>query len=317
MHDHSTRAGLNRHPNRARTAAEVVAVLFFILAVTVFGPSLAHSAQPAVTELSSAPDTTPPGLEANASHDIAIEVVAPGHEGLSLSARLTGDGGLIERAIAWTITSAEGNTVFDGESPGADIAVPPGDYAVQIRYGAVRLDSTVTLLETNRLMVSYVLNAGGIRVLPRVRDIGLPAATPDSRIFALSGRDKGKLVAASSTAGEVLRVPEGDYRVESSFETGNVSAVTEVHVRAGKMSAVEIDHAAGLARLAFVGAPDADVQWRLQDDDGNPIVSSAGLTSNMVLKPGTYTARAIVGSETLSATFAIGSGETRDIILGN
>ena len=317
LHDHSTRAGLGRHHNRARTAAAVVAVLLFIFAITVLGPAIAHSAQPAVTELTSAPEMTLPGLEAKASHDIAIEIVAPGREGLNLSARLTDESGLIELPITWAITSSEGQTVFAGDAPGADIAVAPGDYVVDIRYGAVHLASTVTLLETNRLMVSYVLNAGGIRILPRVRDVGLAAAKPESRIFALIGSDKGKLVANSSIPGEVLRVPEGDYRVESRFESGNVQAVADVHVKAGRMSAIEIDHAAGLARLAFVGAPDADVQWQVQDQDGTGILSSAGLTTDMVLRPGTYTARAFIGAETLTATFAIDAGETRDIILGN
>ena len=295
----------------------MVAVLSFVAAMVLLGPSLAHSAQPVATELSSAPDLTPAGLEAAASHDIAIENVEPGREGLSLSARLTDDGGLIERAITWTISSPEGQMIFSGASPGADVVVPPGDYLVDIRYGAVHLASTVTLLEGNRLMVSYVLNAGGIRILPRVKDIGLPAARSESRIFALSGKHKGALVATSTLPGEILRLPEGDYRVESSFETGNVNAVAEVHVKAGRMSAVEIDHAAGLARLAFVGAPGADVHWSVQETSGEASLLSAGLTTDMVLRPGTYTARASIGAETLTATCVISAGETRDIILGN
>ena len=132
---------------------------------------------------------------------------------------------------------------------------PPGDYAVDIRYDAVRLSSVVTLLEANRLMVSYVLNAGGIRVLPRVKDIGLTTSESRTRIFALSGKQSGKLVAVSEMPGEIVRLPEGDYRVESRFAAGNASAVIDVHVNAGRMTAVEIDHKAGLARLSFVGAP--------------------------------------------------------------
>ncbi len=293
----------------------MVAVFF-----STASPSSVFTAQPAAIEdfeISSAPDLQALGAEASPSHDLAILVVQPGREGLELSARLTDDGGLIELPITWKIQNSEGQTVYSGTAPGADVSVPPGDYIVRIAYGAVRLSSTITLLEANRLMVSYVLNAGGLRVLPRVQDIGLPAAKPRSRIFALGGKESGKLVAQSDVPGEIVRLPEGEYRVESRFEAGNAAAVIDVKVKAGRMSAIDIDHKAGVARLAFVGSPLADVRWNVADTQGLPIAAVAGLNADIVLLPGTYTASARVGSETLSATFDIATGEARDIILGN
>jgi hypothetical protein len=318
LHDISTRAGHNRRLHRASRAAAAVAVLLFVAAVAVLAPAIANSAQPISTDVSGLP-RTPEDLfaEPDAAHDLAIEVVEPGKESLELTARLTDDGGIIERAISWTIVAANGETVYAGETPEASVMVPPGDYGVTIRYGAVRLDSTVTLLEGNRLMVSYVLNAGGIRILPRVQNIGLPGATPESRIIALDGLQRGRLVAISAIPGEVIRVPEGRYRIESSFEGGNTSATTEVKVKAGRLSAVEIDHKAGLARLSFVGAPDATVLWHLTDARGAAVLAAEGLSASAVLVPGTYTASAQTASGTLTATFGIAVGETRDIMLGN
>ncbi|MGH6855449.1 MAG: hypothetical protein ACREDN_08515, partial [Aestuariivirga sp.] len=78
-----------------------------------------------------------------------------------------------------------------------------------------------------------------------------------------------------------------------------------------------IDHAAGLARLAFVGAPDARVLWSVTDANGSTLPAIEGLSADVVLKPGTYTALARIGDETLSAKFVIAAGESRDIILGN
>ena len=238
----------------------MVAVLLFVAAITLLAPAIASSAQPDSVEISGVPQAAEELFaEAMAEHDIAIEIVPPGREGLELTARLTDDGGLIERAISWTIMTPNGDTVYAGEAPEAAIATPPGDYAVSIRYGAVRLNSMVTLLEGNRLMVSYVLHAGAIRILPRVQNIVAPGAAPDSRIYSLEGRQRGRLVAISTVPGEVVRVPEGLYRVESAFDGGNARASTEVRVKAGRMSAVEIDHKAGVARLSYVGAPDAPV----------------------------------------------------------
>lgn len=318
MHDFSTRAGHDRHHRRAGTAAAVVAVLLFVAIITILAPSIARSAQPPVLELTALPEASRfPGLEASASHDLAIQIVEPGNEGLELTARLTDDGGLIERALSWTIVSDSGETVFSGDAPEASIHVPPGDYSIRITYGAVTLNSSVTLLESNFVMVSYVLNAGGIRILPRIKDIGLPNTTPSSRIYAVDGTRRGKLVAMTQVPGEVIRVPQGDYRIESGFAFGNVLAAIDVRVQAGRMSAVEIDHRAGLARLAFVGAAGAAVTWSVADETGQKVAVTEGLSADLILAPGTYRAEAHVAGETLSATFAIAAGETRDIILGN
>ena len=279
-------------------------------------PGPARSAQTPGLELSAAPASEPLGLEtSNPGHDIAIEMVAPGREGLGLSARLTDDGGLIELPMQWTIRNQDGDTIYSELSAGADISVPPGDYWVEIRYDAVRLSSVVTLLEGNRLMVSYVLNAGGLRILPRVKDVGLPAAGPESRIFALGGKANGRLVATSDLPGEIIRIPDGDYRIESRFAAGNVTAVVDVHVKAGRLSAVEIDHKAGVARLAYPGFGALPVTWSIRNAEGHTVAAAQGATADVVLLPGIYTASARAGGDTVTATFEIASGEAREIIL--
>ena len=318
MHDHSTRAQHHHRRSFGRTASAAAAVFLSAFAATALVPEPAYPAQPSDIEISRAPEASDLGAEVTRpSHDLAIEIVAPGREGLELSARLTEDGGLIEFPMTWTVSTLGGEIIFSDTSPGADVSAPPGDYVVDIRYGSARLVSTVTLLEANRLMVSYVLNAGGLRVLPRVRDIGATVTPAISRVFARDGVDSGKLVAESLIPGEIIRLPEGDYRVESRFAAGNASAVTDVHVKAGRLSAIDIDHKAGLARLAFTGSPGTEVEWNIRDNMGLAVVSTQGQQANVVLRPGTYTASAKVGSAILTATFDIATGEARDIILGN
>jgi hypothetical protein len=55
----------------------------------------------------------------------------------------------------------------------------------------------------------------------------------------------------------------------------------------------------------------------VEDARGRPVARESGLNANLLLTPGTYTARAKVGDELLSATFRIAAGEARDIMLGN
>ncbi len=305
VHDFSTRAGTTNRQNSATFASVLAAFLCLATPLSL----AASSGNQAALEA--------PAPQNKAAHEIAIEIVKPGSEGLELTARLSETGGLIERDIVWKVRDAQGQTVFDGASSIAAVPVPPGDYTIEASYGSARFTQNLTLLQANRLMVSFVLDVGGIRILPRIKNIGLPATDTQSLVYAVSGHNKGKLITISRIPGEVLRVEAGDYRIESHFAAGNAVAVADVHVKPGIMSAVEIDHAAGLARLAYVGAPDRTVSWLVIDAKGNALPAIDGLSANIVLKPGTYVAKAKIGSESLTANFEITAGQARDILLGN
>lgn len=284
MHDGVTRARLFRR------GAERLALAAILL---VFGPVMA-TAQP-----------------------VAVEVVKPGREGLELTARLTEDGGLITRDIAWTIRAADGEILFASETGSVDISLPPGDYTVEAAYGAAIEAHTVSVPERVRLMVSFILKAGGLRIDAGMGETAFPAARPQLRVFALGSSGAGRLVASGEAGGGIIRLPEGRYRVESQAAEGNALAVADVTVKAGRLSTLAITHRAGLARLAFVGSPSAEVRWDVEDAGGTLVASETGLGANLVLVPGTYTARAAVGPELLTATFAITAGKARDIMLGN
>jgi hypothetical protein len=251
------------------------------------------------------------------AHPVAIEMVKPGREGLELTARLTEDGPILERNISWTIRTAAGQKIHDGEAGSVDISVPPGDYVVDAVYGAARVSQAVSLPRGSRLMASFVLNAGGLTVSSKMDSEALPPARPRVRVFALEGKNEGLLVAASADPGEIIRLPAGRYRVESRLAAGNAAAVTDVAVKAGAVSEVGITVKAGLARLSFVGSPLAKVNWAVEDRTGTRIAQREGLTANLLLTPGSYKAVAAVDGEQLTATFRIGAGQTRDILLGN
>lgn len=313
MDDFSTRPSHTRRQGSATSAAVLAAAFFVTLAGLSALPQLARSA--------SGPETTGSlPLQETARPtplSMAIQVVAPGSEGLELSARMTEESSTILRDIAWTIRDSAGMTVFEGLTPLADAVLPPGDYRIEGAYGSVRIAEAVTLLAGNRVALSFVLDVGALRILPRVKGLGPSAAASKSLVYAASGIDAGKLITISETPGEVLRVSAGDYRVESQFPLGNATASTLVKVKPGIMSAIEIDHLAGLARLAFVGAPGSAVSWKITPDQGEALPPIAGLNAQVVLKPGRYVAEAHVGTETLSARFEIGVGQERDIMLGN
>jgi hypothetical protein len=293
--------------------AALAAVLFwaFLFALIEIGPAFTAASTASVER---APET--PVFSDNVAHEVRLESVNPGGEALELAARMTEDGGLIQRPVAWILRDASGEIVLRSKAPVAATLATPGDYEVEAIYGAVRLKRPVSLPAGQKLSIVFTLNVGGIRVLPRLAGIGLPATPSFTTIYAVSGSAAGKLVGVSEMPGEIIRVGSGAYRVESRFSPGNVLAVAEVTVKAGRMSAVEIDHPAGLAHLVLQRARD-DVSWIVTDEMGDELPPIAGPTADVVLKPGRYTARAAIGDEVLTRDFTITAGQSQDVVLGN
>lgn len=300
-----------RRSDQTRWLIALAAVLFWscLFAVVQLG-----SALNAATTASIDRNPETPLLSDNVAHEIRMESVRAGNEGLELAARLTEDGGLIQRPIAWVLRDDAGEIVLRSTAPAAGTLTPPGEYEVEATYGAVRFKREVNLPPGHKLGVIFTLNVGGIRVLPRLSGIGLPATPSFTTIYAASGTAAGQLVGVSELPGEIIRVGSGSYRIESRFSPGNVLAVTEVVVKPGRMSAVEIDHPAGLAHLAVKPARPA-VSWTITDEAGTELPPIPGATADVVLKPGRYTARAEIGDKTLIQSFSIGAGQSQDVVV--
>lgn len=260
---------------------------------------------------------TTESIAQDTAHEVAISVVEPGQESIALTARLTAISTTMARDVTWQVRDESGELVLKKITHELESPLAPGQYVVEAQYGAVSVRETVRLTEGNAIAVSFVLNAGGLRVLPALKDIVAPDMPTQTLVYALAGPDKGKMVAHSEQAGELIKLVAGQYRVESRIGNGNTSAVTDVRVRPGKLSAIEVSHQAGIARLSYVGSPEAHVKWDVRPIDGTKIISVDGLTQKLTLKPGTYLAEAHVNGEILTAKFKIVAGEERDIMLGN
>jgi hypothetical protein len=285
------------------------------LAVVLFS----NAASPALTATTvDIPDVeVTHSIAQDTAHEVAISVVDPGKEAISLVARLTTMSTHIARDVVWQVRNKAGELLLNATSNELQSPLPPGEYVIEAQYGAVAVRETVRVVPGNSVAINFVLNAGGLRVLPALKGLAAGDLKSKTYVYALAGIDKGKLVAHSEQPGELLKLPAGIYRVESRMGEGNTTAVTDVRVRPGKMSAVEVTHQAGIARLNFVGSPGVSVKWDVRPIDGNKLATFEGLTHKLALKPGTYLAEAHVNGEILTAKFKIVAGEERDIMLGN
>ena len=287
-------------------------ILFILAALLMASPASAASSTAAI-------DRTPEieGSGADVASQIRIEMTTPGSEALRFDGRLSEDGGIINRPISWRIKAFGGETLLTRDADSAELPAEPGDYIVEASYGAVKVERKLTLLEGQRLGVTLVFNVGGLRILPKLKQIGLPAARPFTSIYKASGIDDGTLVAITEEPGEILRLGAGSYRIESRFQPGNASAMTEVTVKPGLMSAVEIDMSAGIARLAVDGAEDHDVIWFITDARGEALPGVAGPAADVVLKPGNYKLRTQIDGDEKISTFTIEPGKISAIIQSN
>lgn len=316
--DACTRPSHTRRQTRKAKNFRLAALLPCVAITTLLAFSSMSSPALSAAQADIAPENEETGSIAPSSqHEVAIESVPAGQESATLTARLTDHSSKLLKNMEWTVRNAAGDVVYDGAATSAAIALQPGYYDVEARFGGVTMQESFTLLEGTRMDMRFVLNAGGLRVLPRLKGLTTPEITSQTRIFALTGKSRGQMVEQSAVPGEVINLTAGDYRIECRLLGGNAVAVIDVKIQPGIMSAVDIDYHAGLARLAYVGAPNAKVEWEIRRGGTTELANITGLNAKVVLKPGDYTAIARVGTEKLTATFQIREGEERDILLGN
>ncbi len=304
MGDLSTRPTHIRHQRLVRLAPALVAALFFSATDVQ-----ATSQKPIIAS------PAPHELNLPASGEMSISTVASGQEGLELSATYTADGIALVENVSWKISDQDLALIYDKKGSSVTLPVAPGEYHVEAIFGSTHHEEVVSVQPGTKIGMSFVMNAGILRVLPRVKGVNQLDIASISKVYALSGIEKGKLIATSHRPGEVLNVAEGAYRIESVFTSGNVLAVTDVNVKAGYTSAVNIDHIAGLAKLNVMGNAEQEVHWQIKDETGYELPAFAAITAEMVLKPGHYYAVAKLGDENLRADFQISAGQTSEINL--
>jgi hypothetical protein len=297
--DASTRPPQKRHRAKLHLAVGLVA-LYFGVGTSVSAVSEQLAPQPA-TDILPLP---------SALHDFGIATVKSGEEGLQLSARFTNDGEELVRDVSWKISSASGEEVFSGITTNVDAVLAPNNYQVEASYGTSHFVQVISVQPGTKVIVNFVLNAGAMRIMPRIKGIA-SAVTSHSIIYAASGPQKDKLITTSHTPGEVIKLSAGDYRVENIVDSGNAVVITYVHINAGRMSAVEITHQVGLARLITDEPQDSDTLWLLTDASGKQLPPVLG--RDAALKPGHYTANLGI----LKTDFTIDAGQTLDINLSN
>jgi hypothetical protein len=257
---------------------------------------------------------------------VAEDVVAAGKESLRLRARITAATDPIARPIAWTVhrvdDSAEDKWPLVGERSAAEALfdLAPGQYVVRAGYGAIKAAKVVVVQPRQQVDVTFILNAGGLRVVPALAFLDPPeGANAKHWVFEAADGDRSsrRLFAETDRPGEVIRLNAGTYHLVSRFGDANAVVEADVTVRPGMLTEVEINHKAGIVHLGFArhdtDGPPKTVQWQINDSNGAVIMRADGARISQILAPGAYIAAVDYGGRKFEAKFEIDIGETREV----
>jgi hypothetical protein len=225
--------------------------------------------------------------------ELRIEITSPGKEGIELAGRLSEDGGLITRPIRWKVSralanggiaAAGSNSVLDDEQPATSLALEPGRYTIEASYGSVSLVKQIELPKGQHLGFTFVFNVGGLRTLSTVAKEPLPApARAVHKVYAVGGPAAGQLIATSDVPGGLMRLGAGNYRLESEIEPGNTVTRTDVSIKPGVLTTLQLDHQAGIASVNTA----ASTAWTIADRESNWTATGKG-PQLLMLAPGSY-----------------------------
>jgi hypothetical protein len=246
----------------------------------------------------------------------------PGVGQVSLVALLTQDGQGIEQGLVWRLFADRPGP--DGKlkllathreaSPSLRLA--PGDYVVNVAFGRAHLTRKITVPPERAVEERFVLNAGGLRLIPALAS-GEPISDKAVSYDIYSDeRDKhGQRVRVMGGAkpGLVTRLNAGIYSVVGTYGDANAVARADVTVEAGKLTEATLTHAAARVTFKLVaqagGDAIADTQWIVVNVRGETVKESVGALPTHILAPGTYTVSARNAGEIFNRTVSVQAGQ--------
>ncbi len=259
---------------------------------------------------------------------------------LILSASYGGPSTAVVSGIRWRVyqQNAENGVhalIAESTEVAPALILPDGDYVVHAAYGLAAAMRRVTI-NSNIVSEKIALNAGALRILGLLGDAQLQPNRLKIDIYVpeRTGQPE-KLVAANVRAGDMVRLPEGSYRIVSTYLDLNVSPSAaptiaglpanatnsvinaEVRIEAGKLSEAAVRHRASNITLKLVNSPGGDAlantSFTVLTPGGDVIREMIGAFPRLVLAEGEYFVIARRDGKTHQMTIKVPSNSDREI----
>jgi len=249
---------------------------------------------------------------------------------LTLEAYLTAEGNVanrrpIDRGLIWRVFSLGGGRqsaklVMTSRDARPTIQLPAGQYAVNASFGRAYLTEMINVQNGRRQTQSFVLNAGGLRVIAKVSGGSrIPAGAAHFDIFSDERDQSGarRRVVTNARPGLITRLNSGIYHIVSRLGDANAQVSAEVAVEAGKLTEAVVNHEAAKVTFKLVQRTDgeavADTQWIIMTKSGDIVKETAGALPSHVLAPGSYSVSARWGGKLFTRTFNITTGDNIEV----
>ncbi|MDB5650174.1 MAG: hypothetical protein JWL62_1694 [Hyphomicrobiales bacterium] len=259
---------------------------------------------------------------------------------LFLSAIFGGTSQALVSGVHWRIyqdrADGSGNfpLVAESSETAPAITLPDGDYMVHAAYGLAAVTRRVTV-NGNMVSERIPLNAGALKIIGMLGDTPIPANRLTLAVYVPErGGSEAKLVAPNAKPGEMIRLPEGNYRIVSTYLDNNVPASApahagtpanatnsvvnaEVRIESGKLTETTVRHRASVVTLKLVNTPGgealANTSFTVLTPGGDVIREMIGAFPSLVLAEGEYFVIARRDGQTHQATFTVQSNLDREI----
>jgi hypothetical protein len=241
---------------------------------------------------------------------------------LSLSATLSADGPPLHSGVSWRVFAdqGEGNPpllVQQSNDSSPVFTLEPGIYVIHAAYGLAGATKRITM-GTFASAEKITLNAGGLRVYGAIGDVAIPDDRLKFSVFVpLNNDPEGRVVVDNARGGTLVKLPEGSYRVVSTYGDSNAIMSAEIKIEPGKVTDTTMRHKAATVTLKLVEAPGgealANTTFSVLTPGGDTIREAIGAFPSMTLAEGDYVAIARNAGQVFTQEFRVRSGLDRDI----
>jgi hypothetical protein len=212
------------------------------------------------------------------------------------------------------------------------LALPEGTYVVHVAYG---LASAMKRIQVSGQTATELLriNAGALRVHSILGETAIAPARVNLNVYVpdRSGAD-ARLIVSNARPGDLLRLPEGNYRVVSTYldkeSTGSMPAPgaatnatnsvvsAELRVQTGRLTEATLRHNAATITLKLVNAAGAEAlantSFSVLTPGGDVIRELIGAFPSLILADGEYVVIARRSGKTYQKAFTVQSTMDRD-----
>lgn len=241
---------------------------------------------------------------------------------VQLEAMVTENGGTIQEDLIWRIFGVTPNKagkpqlILTRTAANPLVKLKSGDYYVHASFGQAYVNRRITIVAGSRSLERFVLNAGGLVVIPVVTS-ATPVSDSDLQFDIYSDdrdqQDNQTKVVGGARPGVLVRLNSGIYRIESRYGKANAVVQASVTVEPGKRTEVQVKHEAGRASFRLTtrkgGEAMAATNWSVLAPDGLVVVKSAGALPTHVLAPGAYSVVATADGRSFRRDFTIANGQ--------